>query len=141
MKRQNLQATKENGQLTSSKQGRKKILIADDDPSIQDIFSIIFRRAGYQVEVKKDGEDILKNRFTVPDIFLIDKQLSGYNGLDICKWLKTQRHTSNIPVIIISAAPDLANQANQAGADSYLEKPFDVNTLLKLVWQFVSGDS
>ena len=74
------------------RQGKKKkrILIADDDPGIQDIFTIIFEKAGYTIEIKKDGEDLLKNKFTVPDLFLIDKQLSGYNGLDVCRHLKSR---------------------------------------------------
>ena len=57
---------------------KKKILIADDDPGIQEIFSIIFENAGFAFEIKENGEDLLKNKFTVPDVFLVDKQLSGY---------------------------------------------------------------
>ena len=65
------------GNKSASRRLRKKILVADDDPGIQDIFSIIFENAGYSFEVKKDGDDLLKNKFIVPDLFLIDKQLSG----------------------------------------------------------------
>ena len=111
----------------------KKILVIDDDPGIQDIFQIIFEKAGYSIEIKNNGEDILKNRFTLPHLFLIDKQLSGYNGLDLCRYLKKQKHTMNIPVIMVSAAPDIGNLSEEAGADSYLEKPFEIKGLLKLV--------
>ena len=52
---------------------KKKILVADDDPGIRDIFKIIFEKAGYSIEVKGDAEDVLKNNFTIPDVFLIDK--------------------------------------------------------------------
>ena len=43
---------------------KKKILVADDDPGIRDIFKIIFERAGYSIEIKDDAEDVLRNNFT-----------------------------------------------------------------------------
>ena len=59
---------------------KKKILVADDDPGIRDIFKIIFERLVMSIEIKEDAEEILKNNFTIPDVFLIDKLLSGYDG-------------------------------------------------------------
>ena len=112
---------------------KKKILVADDDPGIRDIFKIIFERAGYSIELKEDGRDILKNNYTKPDLFLIDKQLSGMDGLDLCRHLKAQPLTKNIPVIIVSASPDIGLLAKNAGADDYIEKPFEMNYLLKFV--------
>jgi len=110
-----------------------KILAADDDPGIRDIFKIIFEGAGYAIEVKEDGRDIIENNYTRPDLFLIDKQLPGMDGLDLCRYLKTQSSTKNIPVIIVSATPDIGVSAKNAGADDYIEKPFDMNYLLKFV--------
>ena len=112
---------------------KRKVLVIDDDPSIRDIFQIIFERAGYAIEIKEDGKDILKNKYTKPDIFLIDKQLSGLDGLDLCRFLKMQPVTKDIPVIIVSASPDIAVLAKNAGADDYIEKPFELNYLLALV--------
>ena len=124
-------------QNKSAKKIKKKILIADDDPGIQDILTIIFERAGFEVEIKKNGEDLLNNKFTMPDLFLVDKQLSGYNGLDICRYLKSQRHTKNIPVIMISASPDIGRSSREAGADAYIEKPFEITNLVDLVNSYV----
>jgi DNA-binding response OmpR family regulator len=89
------------------------------------------------VEIKKNGEDLLNNKFTMPDLFLVDKQLSGYNGLDICRYLKSQRHTKNIPVIMISASPDIGRSSREAGADAYIEKPFEITNLVDLVNSYV----
>ena len=124
-------------QNKSAKKIKKKILIADDDPGIQDILTIIFERAGFEVEIKKNGEDLLNNKFTMPDLFLVDKQLSGYNGLDICRYLKSQRHTKNIPVIMISASPDIGRSSREAGADAYIEKPFEITNVVDLVNSYV----
>jgi DNA-binding response OmpR family regulator len=117
---------------------KKKILIADDDPGIRDIFKIIFERAGYDIDLKEDASEILKNNFTVPDIFLIDKLLSGVDGLDICRFLKTNPLTLDIPVVMISASPDIGVTSYQAGADDYIEKPFDLTHLLEVVQRNIS---
>jgi DNA-binding response OmpR family regulator len=117
---------------------KKKILVADDDPGIRDIFKIIFERAGYAIEIIGDAEEILKNNFTIPDVFLIDKLLSGYNGLDICRYLKSNSFTSHIPVIMVSASPDIGVTAITAGADDFVEKPFDLKYLLKVIERNIS---
>ena len=66
MKRNDLSMAQQNGEVQnkSAKKIKKKILIADDDPGIQDILTIIFERAGFEVEIKKNGEDLLNNKFT-----------------------------------------------------------------------------
>ena len=117
---------------------KKKILVADDDPGIRDIFKIIFEKAGYSIEVKSDAEDVLKNNFTIPDVFLIDKLLSGYDGLDICRHLKNNPLTHHIPVIMVSASPDIGVTAITAGADDFVEKPFDLKYLLKVIERNIS---
>ena len=117
---------------------RSKILVADDDPGIRDILKIIFEREGYAIELKEDGIDILADNFTIPDLFLVDKQLSGVDGLDVCRYLKNHESTKNIPVIIISAAPDLHILAQKAGADGHIEKPFEMNYLLEIVKRYIT---
>jgi DNA-binding response OmpR family regulator len=112
---------------------KKTILAIDDDEGIRDILKIIFEKAGYNVELKSNGNDLFQNKFSIPDIFLVDKQLSGTNGLDICRHLKSQSNTRDIPVIMISASPDIAKLSKEAGADGYIEKPFEVSYLLKVI--------
>jgi len=112
---------------------RGKILIADDDPGIRDIFQIILTKAGYDLQIKEDAGEILKNDFSMPDLFLIDKLLCGVDGLDVCRFLKNNPRTCNIPVVIVSASPDIGVSAMKAGADDYIEKPFDLAHLLKVI--------
>lgn len=116
---------------------KKKILITDDDEGIQDIFKIIFERAGYDVEILAEPLPILKNNFASPDLFLLDRQLSGYDGLSICRFLKNQSSTKDIPVIIVSATPGIDKLANEAGADDFIEKPFQMKDLLSLVEKWI----
>jgi DNA-binding response OmpR family regulator len=112
---------------------KKRILIADDDPGIRDIFKIILTKAGYDIEVKEDANEIFENKFNIPDLFLVDKLLSGVDGLDICHFLKSNEQTGHIPVIMVSASPDIGVAAVKAGADDFIEKPFELSYLLKVI--------
>ena len=55
----------------------KTVIIADDDPGIRDVFELILKRAGYNAIVYSSGEVLLRNSFDIPDLFILDKQLSG----------------------------------------------------------------
>lgn len=116
----------------------KKIIFADDDPSIQDVVNLIFEDE-YQVTTFSRGEPLMNNEFEVPDLFLVDKQLpGGIDGLDICRFLKSQEQTKHIPVIVISASPNLKKLARQAGADDCIEKPFPIGELRQMIAMYTS---
>lgn len=116
---------------------KKNIVVTDDDPGIRDIFKIIFETAGYDVQLITNGDDLLHNKFDIPDLFLLDKQLSGVDGIDICRYLKEQKTTSHLPVIMISANPHIDKLSEEAGADAYIEKPFEVKYLLEMVERYI----
>jgi DNA-binding response OmpR family regulator len=116
---------------------KKRILITDDDEGVQDIFKLIFERAGYDVEVFGEAMPILENNYNYPDLFVLDRQLSGQDGLKVCKFLKSQNSTRNIPVIIVSATPGIGKLARDAGADDFIEKPFQIKDLLGVVEKWI----
>lgn len=116
---------------------RKKILITDDDEGVQDIFRLIFERAGYDVDIHGEAISILENKYNCPDLFLLDRQLSGQDGLKICRFLKSQTLTKDIPVIIVSATPGIGKLAEEAGANDFIEKPFQMNDLLSIVEKWI----
>lgn len=115
-----------------------RIIIADDDQGMRDIFQIILKRAGYLVTLYSEGDILLTNDFELPDLFILDKQLSGLDGLDVCRFLKSQESTKNIPVIIISASPYVAQLATAAGADDFIEKPFKTKELLAMAEKYIN---
>jgi len=118
---------------------KKKIIVIDDDASVREIFGIILDRAGYDLQLIGDANEILKNNFRLPDLFLLDKLLCGHDGLDICRFLKTQKATKNIPVVMVSASPDIGTLSQKAGAEDYLEKPFEISLLLKVIERNVNS--
>jgi DNA-binding response OmpR family regulator len=90
------------------------------------------------VDIVEDGNDILKNNFLKPNLFLIDRLLSGMDGLELCRQLKQDESMKNIPVVMISAAPGIDILSRDAGADDYVEKPFDRAYLLRVIQSNIS---
>ena len=117
----------------------KTILVTEDDPGLQDIYKIILEKAGYKVIILSNGMDILNNHYEKPDIFLLDKQLSGVDGIELCRHLKSRDGTQHIPVILISASVGIGKLAMDAGADDYIEKPFDRKHLLDVIAENING--
>jgi DNA-binding response OmpR family regulator len=115
----------------------KRIVLVDDDPAILDAIPLIFDPAEYHLEVYLDGNPIIDRQCTDADLFILDKQLSGVDGIDLCRFLKNQEETKSIPVLIVSASPNIERMARLAGADAILEKPFSVKTLRELIEQLV----
>ena len=111
----------------------KIIYIVEDDDSIQDMLKIILEKQGYEVKLYSLGKLAIKDNAPLPDMFLLDKQLPDIDGLDVCRQLKANDKTKKIPVVIISATPQIEELSKKAGADDFIEKPFSINTLLKTV--------
>ncbi|UII31118.1 response regulator [Fulvivirga ulvae] len=113
---------------------KKRILVADDDPSILDVLEIMLAEiGGYQVETTANGKSVLELKDDLPDLILLDLWMSGMDGREICTKLKSQDTTRAIPVIIFSANRDIQTIAETAGADDYIAKPFQMNELLEKV--------
>lgn len=115
----------------------KKILIADDDPSICDSFKMMLELEGYEVDTTVDGQTIYKMEKDFPDLLLLDIWMSGQDGRDICKYLKKEAHTKHIPIIMISASRDIKSSAQESGADDFIAKPFEQEELLSKIAKFV----
>jgi FixJ family two-component response regulator len=111
----------------------KRIIIIDDNAAIRDVYEMLFMEAGYAVTCFASEQPVLNNEFTEPDIFLIDRQLHGASGIDLCSYIRSREQHSDTPVIIFSASPFTKISAEQAGATAFLEKPFSNQTLLDLV--------
>ena len=119
---------------------KKKVVVVEDDESITEIIQIILEREGYQTINCRDGYGIFEGTVEIPDVYMIDRQLSGSDGLEICKYLKQQSITSNIPVIVLSASPGIENIAKSAGADAFIEKPFSKKNLVQTVENVISNN-
>lgn len=112
----------------------KVILIIDDDEDFQMILKISLHRSGYIVRSLFDGEIAATlSQSPAPDVILLDVDLPETNGAEICRQLKSNASTCDIPVIMVSANPYVDELSKQAGARDYVQKPFALQTLMEKV--------
>lgn len=100
-----------------------RIYIAEVNKDLQHDLSNALRRNGFDVQVFDSGYPIVSMMDNWPDVFLIDIELPGINGLEVCKWLKSHEGSRHIPVIFLSGDPYLKILAASAHADDYIEMP------------------
>jgi CheY-like chemotaxis protein len=117
---------------------QKTILVADDDEAIVDSISAILDLSGYEVLFVNDGTSVMQAVKAQPDLILLDIQMPGHDGQAVCRQLKRQASTKDIPVIIVSASMDVRDKAQQVGADDYLEKPFEMEVLQQKVFNLLN---
>jgi len=116
---------------------KKTIMIADNDPGIVDVLTLMLEDAGYEVETTDDGQTVKDIKEHLPDLILLDIWMAGFDGREICKYLKSQKLTKHIPLIMISANKDIEEIAKEAGADTFIAKPFEMNELLAMVDKYI----
>ena len=110
----------------------KRIFIADDDPGIVDAVEMILDFHGYEVSSTYNGTDVL-TLAEYPDLLLLDIWMSGCDGRDICRALKSDKDRMHIPVLMISASKDISQSAMDSGANGFLAKPFNMDELLSKI--------
>jgi CheY-like chemotaxis protein len=118
---------------------RKKILIAEDDPDIGDMVQLILEEAGYEVELQADGQVVQEMQEPFPDLLFLDIRLAGTDGWTICRQLKGNPATHHIPIILLSAQSGIQNIARDAGAETFLAKPFEMEELLALAAHYLGN--
>ncbi|MEO8719499.1 MAG: response regulator [Ginsengibacter sp.] len=117
-----------------------KILILDDDLDLLTVVKSLLLKKGFEVFAYSDWKNAWDAVKTCkPNLILLDVFLKGFDGLDVCKKLKSSYFTRNIPVIMISSYPNIAETAiYEFGADDFLAKPFEVNEMMKKIRRVLS---
>lgn len=114
-------------------------MIADDDTAILEAMQMMLEDAGYEVIATPDGNTVQNMLDGLPDVLLLDIWMSGMDGTDICRHLKSQNRTKHIPIILCSANKDTRKLAKACGANDFLAKPFEMNDLLDKVKRYAGG--
>ncbi len=113
---------------------KKKILLIDDEINILEALAFILRDVAYDVTTSPNGGIISKILLTESlDLIIMDAMLATENGIEITRMLKKNKTTEKIPIIVISANADFEGEALEAGACSFLSKPFGVGIFLDAV--------
>jgi DNA-binding response OmpR family regulator len=114
----------------------KRILVLEDNKAILDLIELTLESEGYFVIGINHFEPLEYIIEFGPDLILLDVRLSDGYGHLLCKDLKANPVTTNIPVILVSGADNLATIAKECGANNHLSKPFNADDLLKIVREF-----
>ena len=115
-----------------------KILIIDDDVDALRILQKILTKENHEVEILSQWHDTFSLVKTFqPQVILLDILLFGIDGRHISKQLKSNDQTRNIPIILITANPDIAKNIGTSGADDFLEKPFTKEELISKIEKLV----
>jgi CheY-like chemotaxis protein len=111
-----------------------KVFVFDDNTDILELCTIILEDAGYEINTSSTSNDIIGQVSSyMPDIIFMDNWLPDVGGIDATRQLKRHEVLKSIPVIYFSANNDVKSLAEQAGADGYLSKPFDIEELEKII--------
>jgi CheY-like chemotaxis protein len=111
----------------------RKILLADDSVTAQNMGRKILADAGYEVIAVNNGSAALKKIAELkPDLVILDVYMPGYSGLEVCQRLKESQETARIPVLLTvgKLEPFKPQEAQRVGAEGFIVKPFEASELL-----------
>lgn len=120
---------------------RKKILIVEDEESLLKLESILLTSKGYEVEAVADGLAAMEAvRKSKPDLVLLDIMLPEIDGFEVCRRIKEDPETRDIPVIMLTAKKSREDMARgeQVGADWYITKPFKSAMVIETIQRFIA---
>jgi CheY-like chemotaxis protein len=113
-----------------------KLLIADDEPAVRALVHATLEGDGYVILEAADGAEALElSRCEQPSLVLLDIMMPRLDGLEVCRQLKADPHTSGIVVVMLTAQAQERDRDRglAAGANEYFTKPFSPLALLRMV--------
>ncbi len=110
---------------------RKRVVLIEDDADIAEAISYQLEKSGLQVRVARTGEEGLAAVQRGTDLVLLDLNLPGMDGLEVCRMIRRQETTAHLPIIIVSARAEEVDRVVgfEMGADDYVVKPFSLKEL------------
>jgi DNA-binding response OmpR family regulator len=110
---------------------RRRVLLIEDDGDIAEAITYQLEKVGLHVRVARTGEEGLEFARKGADLVLLDLNLPGMDGLEVCRLIRRQSGTAHVPIIIVSARSDEVDRVLglEMGADDYVVKPFSLKEL------------
>lgn len=118
---------------TSPSATSSRVLVVDDEPKNRELICDTLEAHGFETEEAGDGAQALASiSRSAPDIVLLDVAMPGMDGLEVCRRLRSQKSTADLPVLMVTAHADRSDRLDgiKAGANDYLTKPVDLQDLV-----------
>lgn len=125
--------------LLLTKEGARNILVVEDNREVLNAIQSLLEFCGYHSKCvdslsEETAEEVKSGNF---DLIILDVMLSGSDGRTITRKFRSKKETRDIPILMISASPDLKSSALEAGANDFLPKPFGVKEFKQKVEQYL----
>jgi two-component system alkaline phosphatase synthesis response regulator PhoP len=117
-----------------------RILVVDDDTRLTEMLQLVFESRGFGVTIANNGEQALESLGReLPEAILLDLMMPGMSGLEVCRLVRANPRTSNIPIVILTARFDaeMKREVMEAGATEYLTKPLRPSELINCIREVV----
>ena len=112
----------------------RRVLLVDDELSSAEVLALILAGEGYQVTLAPDARQALARLGeTAPDLLVADFMMPGMNGAELVKTVRAMDRFRELPVLLISGAPEAALRAYDVQYDAFLRKPFGLDDLLRVL--------
>ena len=114
----------------------QSMLVADDEPSILLSLQFLLKKAGFEVRLAHNGEEVLQAvEQSTPDLLLLDAMMPQRDGYDVCQTIRADPRWTGLPIIMLTAkSRDVERQKGMAlGATDYVTKPFSTRDLVETV--------
>jgi DNA-binding response OmpR family regulator len=122
----------------------RDVLVVEDDASLNELVGAYVELAGYEYRKALDGESAVREaQQRPPRLVILDIMLPDIDGFEVCKRLKSQRLTSAIPVLMLTALSQEENRRKglACGAADYMTKPFDPDKLMEAIRAHANGQA
>src|SRR5262245_26088633 len=124
--------------MAPAKEGQSTVLVVDDNDEVRELFTDILGMLGHQVACARNGQEPLDylNSHLRPSLMLLELNMPVMNGWDFRRRQKADPRLADIPVVVVSAINDLAQDGDRMDAAGHLTKPVDLRTLLGVIGRF-----
>lgn len=111
----------------------RTVLVVDDDLDILSLIAAVLQQEGYEVQTAADGhEGLLVVEQLMPSLVLLDLKMPVMNGWEFARELRA-RYATQVPIVVLTASMYGEREAREIGADGWLDKPFDLDSLVAAV--------
>jgi DNA-binding response OmpR family regulator len=117
------------------------VLVVEDDPDLVALLEVVLQDAGYRVSTAADGFEALRRvEAEMPSLILLDMRMPRMNGWEFAEEFRA-RWDRSCPIVVVTAAENARLRAEEIGADGWLEKPFELEDVLRAVERYLGSPS